>query len=194
MVVRKQQRKYTPLAGTGMYVDGAVVLVYNLAGQREANTRTSGLGGEEGDEDTFLHFGLDAGAVVCHAEEDTAGGSDTCREGDTTGFVLAGVLDQVDEHLLHLLFVGQEAERGRGRCEVQVVVFGLHEADDIFQQGCSVERLQQGWGQVRHLPVTVYEAGQRIPSSGNGGKHLPHVFLLLFITFQSFYLLAQQFG
>ena len=107
MVVRKQQRKYTPLAGTGTHVDGAAVLVHNLAGQCEADTRTSGLGGEEGDEDTFLHFGFNACTIVCHAEEDTAGGSDTCREGDTTGFVLAGVLDQVDEHLFHLSFVGQ---------------------------------------------------------------------------------------
>ena len=107
MVVRKQQRKDTSLAGTGTHVDGAAVLVHNLAGQCEADARTSGLGGEEGDEDTFLHFGLDAGAIVCHAEEDTSGGSDTCREGDTTGFVLASVLDQVDEHLFHLSFVGQ---------------------------------------------------------------------------------------
>lgn len=122
------------------------MLVHNLAGQCEADARTAGLGGEEGDEDAFLHLGLDAGAIICHAKEDAARGGDTCREANTMGFVLAGVLDQVDEHLLHLPFVGQEAERGRGRCEMQVVVFGLHEADDIFQQGSSVEGLQQGWG------------------------------------------------
>ena len=107
MVVRKQQRKYTSLAGAGTHVDAAAMLVHNLAGQCEADARTAGLGGEEGDEDAFLHLWLDAGAVVCHAEEDAACGGDACREGDTTGFVLAGVLDQVDEHLLHLSFVGQ---------------------------------------------------------------------------------------
>ena len=83
MVVRKQQRKYTSFAGAGTHVDAAAMLVHNLAGQCEADTRTSGLGGEEGDEDAFLHLGFDAGAVVCHAQEEAARGGDTCREANT---------------------------------------------------------------------------------------------------------------
>ena len=47
---------------------------------------------------------------------------------------------------------------------------------------------------MRHLPIAAYEAGQCVSSSGNGGKHLAHVFLVLFVAFQSFHLLAQELG
>src|SRR5579871_1297604 len=108
-----------PLAGDAAEGDLAAVVANDACGDGEAQSRpfAAFLGGEERIEDRQEVLGGDPGAVVPHLDADALPGLDGLR-----GYLdlaalargVAGVEQQVDEHLLKLVGVGRQGGKIRG--------------------------------------------------------------------------------
>lgn len=120
----EQQREATPLPHCRLQRDVSPVSVHNLAAETQSDARTAGFGGEERHEHLVLYVGQNALAVVAHVDEafprEGSGGSYFDGRLLHLGTCLACVLDEVNEHLLHL-----------GAVDVQGDVFGRDVDVDI---------------------------------------------------------------
>ena len=100
-----------------MNQNASVVQGNDLATQAQADARTVGLGGKEGNEDPFAYFRQDAFSIIFYGEYNPlllfAGSHDDFRF-RTVAAGLTGIFQQIEEHLFHLATVGMpDAAGGR---------------------------------------------------------------------------------
>ena len=118
------------------------MLVHNLSGDSQADTRTGRFGGEERNEDAFLHFRFDTGSIISNTQAKMISWSDARGKSDLCRFVLAGIPYQVAKDLLYLFLIRNETQCNGRQREMQITCFILHQLDRFPQQFFCTVKLQ----------------------------------------------------
>lgn len=121
-----------------LYIDLSSMQTDNLFAEGESDARTVAFGGEERNKDTLCHLRQHAFPVVTDFEDQLLRMSfhaDTDIRMRTMGTSLAGVLQQVDEHLFHLCAVGQpfKVRRRIFKMKFRFRIKALQVGKELFQ-------------------------------------------------------------
>ncbi len=157
----------------------ATALVHDAVDRGQAQTRPVAalLGGEERLEEALFHLGGHALAGVGHGKLEVMSGWQVAlglrdlglpggeRQGAAGGHGVAGVDDQVEDHLLELAEVHVDRAIGRGELEVQPAVL----ADEAPQHGLQVA---DHVVQVEHPRLQRLLAAEGEELAGQGGRAL----------------------
>jgi len=106
----KSEREYATFPRIGGDGQVAVVHVEDLAGEAEADTTAFWFGAEKRDKDAIQVHGIDTGAIVDDLKQYLVVWVEKTAQADPgvsrSGEGFDGVLDQVDQHLFDLLWIG----------------------------------------------------------------------------------------